>query len=192
MDYKLVAWGIGILILVVLIIFYFSYSKYARQRVERHTVNGLERVIKRTRLILIVLVLILAGDLGYGYFAPHKSLGQINLIERTSQTFQKVKDKFFDRKKKSSAAPIKKTKQKVVKKSTSGMTGKKAVMIVKNYYAKQGTEKEVEKYRFIKTKMSRVSNQKVFEVGGYQTKNGQLVQVHDYEVNKKGKFDLLY
>ena len=49
MDYKLIAWVLGALILLVLIIFYFAYSKYARQKIARHAVNGLERLLKRTR-----------------------------------------------------------------------------------------------------------------------------------------------
>lgn len=79
MNYKVIAWGIGALILLVLVVFYISYSKYARQKVGRHAVNALDHVIKRTRLILIVLVLILAGDLGYGHFLPQKSLPSLDL-----------------------------------------------------------------------------------------------------------------
>lgn len=114
---------------------------------------------------------------------------------RTTQVVQTVKNRFWghsntqeaQQKKESSA------KKASAKKKTAGMTSKKAVAIVKNYYDKQGTEQEVKKYKFIKVKISRVSQKKVFEVGAYKTDdNGQLVQAHDYEVNTKGKFDLMY
>ncbi len=195
MNYKVIAWGIGALILLVLVVFYISYSKYARQKVGRHAVNALDHVIKRTRLILIVLVLILAGDLGYGHFLPQKSLPSLDLWGRTTQVVQTVKNRFWGHSNTQEAQQKKESSAKKAssKKKTAGMTSKKAVAIVKNYYDKQGTEQEVKKYKFIKVKISRVSQKKVFEVGAYKVDDdGQLVQVHDYEVNTKGKFDLMY
>jgi len=198
MDYKLIAWVLGALILLVLIIFYFAYSKYARQKIARHAVNGLERLLKRTRLILIILVLALAGDLGYGHFSPQNSAIHMNLFARTSKVFSSVKNKVFDKSAESSSMDLKKkeSSEKASSKKASSekkeQSEKNAVKIVKGYYEKQGTQTNVEKYEFIKTKISRYSKDKVYEVGAYETENGKLVQVHDYEVNTKGKFNLLY
>ncbi|GAB5053914.1 MULTISPECIES: hypothetical protein [Pediococcus] len=198
MNYKVIAWGLGALILIVLFIFYLAYSKYARQKVARHAVNGLERVIKRTRVILIILILVLAGDIGYGKFAPHSSMASGNLVSRTGKAVEGLKTKIFGNSESESVAKVKKAEKAEKEKKASSekkshaMTGEKATEIVKNYYAKNGTEQDVEKYSFIKSKTSTVSNQKVYEVGAYKTENGKLVQIHDFEVNLKGKFDLLY
>ncbi|WPC17295.1 hypothetical protein N6G94_08940 [Pediococcus inopinatus] len=120
MDYKLIAWVLGALILLVLIIFYFAYSKYARQKIARHAVNGLERLLKRTRLILIILVLALAGDLGYGHFSPQNSAIHMNLFARTSKVFSSVKNKVFDKSAESSSMDLKK------KESSEKASSKKA------------------------------------------------------------------
>ncbi|GEN95835.1 hypothetical protein [Pediococcus ethanolidurans] len=198
MNYKLIAWGLGFLIIIVLVVFYFAYSKYALQKAGRNAINGLTRVIKRTRLILIILIIALAGDLGYGHFSNQNSTIHLNLISRTGRLFSSVKNKFFDKSAESSSSSesAKKARESSKlassKKKAKEMTGAKAVAIVKNYYAKQKTESDVEQYKFIKSKISTVSQKKVYEVGAYKTENGKLVQVHDFEVNAKGKFDLLY
>lgn len=108
MNYKVIAWGLGALILIVLFIFYLAYSKYARQKVARHAVNGLERVIKRTRVILI---LVLAGDIGYGKFAPHSSMASGNLVSRTGKAVEGLKTNIFGNSESESVAKVKKAEK---------------------------------------------------------------------------------
>ncbi|MCV3315553.1 hypothetical protein NVV78_06305 [Pediococcus ethanolidurans] len=181
MNYKLIAWGLGFLIIIVLVVFYFAYSKYALQKAGRNAINGLTRVIKRTRLVLIILIIALAGDLGYGHFSNQNSTIHLNLISRTGRLFSSVKNKSFDKsaENSSSSETAKKARESskfaFSKKKAKEMTGAKAVAIVKNYYAKQGTESDVEQYKFIKSKISTVSQKKVYEVRAYKTENGKLV-----------------
>lgn len=84
------------------------------------------------------------------------------------------------------------TKKASAKKTTkAALNNKRAVKIVKGYYARTTPLTDVDEYRFIQT--TRDANSSfVYEVGGYQNVAGKLQQTHDFQVHLDGKFDQIY
>ena len=192
------------LIVIVILRYIHHYTKASRSTNQRIRTRKMGTPLKDTRTLLILLVVVLVGVLGYDRIWPHFSGQPVQSHKVAKQKTTSIK---VASSKSSVKAKVKKTSAssasiKGAVTATSGsvtipdgsMSKKKAAAIVANYFAKNPSEsaQASDAYKCLKVGNGDASIA-VYMVTGYvKNNNGKLKAKHMYWVYASEKFTTKY